>query len=457
VIRRPAPLAWRVTAACLVVALAAVGVAAIVSLQLVTMTARQVNRQVLAEQADVVAAQLAEGPPRPRGVASLGRVVEVLRASDAAVVQLGTGQARNGPVGTALTRTRADRALAGTPVTGSADVGGTVYLVEARPSPSGAFALVRSVDSGPVGALRRNVGFAVLVGVAVAVLVGAVVGWVSGRPLRAVAAAAHRLRGRERDVRVPVRGPAEVAEVAVAVNELADALARSEDRQRQFLLSVSHELRTPLTAVRGFAEALADEAVNGADVAPAGATIVREADRLERLVTDLMELARLESDDFTVDLTDVDLTALVTEAGQVWGLRGGDAGIELRVEAPGRPVPVRADPRRLRQVLDGLAENALRVTPPGSPLVLAVLDEGALQVRDGGPGLSDADYAVLFERGVLHDRYRGRRPTGTGGIGLALAHGLVTRMGGTISAGPAPEGGVAFTVTPRRDVACGPG
>jgi two-component system OmpR family sensor kinase len=231
------------------------------------------------------------------------------------------------------------------------------------------------------------------------------------------------------------------------VNELADALARSEDRQRQFLLSVSHELRTPLTAVRGFAEALADEAVNGADVAPAGATIVREADRLERLVTDLMELARLESDDFTVDLTDVDLTALVTEAGQVWGLRGGDAGIELRVEAPGRPVPVRADPRRLRQVLDGLAENALRVAPPGSPLVLAVLDEGALQVRDGGPGLSDADYAVLFERGVLHDRYRGRRPTGTGGIGLALVHGLVTRMGGTISADPAPEGGVAFTVT----------
>jgi signal transduction histidine kinase len=212
---------------------------------------------------------------------------------------------------------------------------------------------------------------------------------------------------------------------------------------------VSHELRTPLTAVRGFGEALADQAITGAEVAPAGATIVREADRLERLVTDLMELARLESDDFTVDLGDVDLTALVTEAGQVWGLRGRDTGVEVRVEAPGRPVPVRADPRRLRQVLDGLAENALRVTPPGSPLVVAALAEGTLQVRDGGPGLSNEDYAVLFERGALHDRYQGRRPTGTGGVGLALAHGLVTRMGGTISAEPAPEGGVAFTVTPR--------
>jgi two-component system OmpR family sensor kinase len=145
----------------------------------------------------------------------------------------------------------------------------------------------------------------------------------------------------------------------------------------------------------------------------------------------------------------VDLTALVTEAGQVWDLRARGAGVELRVEAPGRPAPVRADPRRLRQVLDGLAENALRITPAGSVLVLAALDEGALQVRDSGPGLSDEDYAVVFERGALHDRYRGRRPTGAGGVGLALAHGLVTRMGGTIAAGPAAEGGVAFTATLR--------
>lgn len=212
---------------------------------------------------------------------------------------------------------------------------------------------------------------------------------------------------------------------------------------------MSHELRTPLTAVRGFGESLADGVVTGAGVAPAGATIVREADRLERLVTDLVELARLEADDFAVDLVDVDLTTLVTEAGQVWGLRARDAGVELRIEAPERPVPVRADPRRLRQVLDGLAENALRATPRGSPLVLAALDGGELQVRDGGPGLADEDYAVVFERGALHDRYRGERPTGVGGIGLALAHGLVTRMGGTITAGPAPEGGVAFTVATR--------
>jgi signal transduction histidine kinase len=101
-------------------------------------------------------------------------------------------------------------------------------------------------------------------------------------------------------------------------------------------------------------------------------------------------------------------------------------------------------------VLDGLAENALRVVPPGAPLVIAAGGRGPeawIQVRDGGPGLAPEDYAVVFERGALHDRYRGRRPVGSGGVGLALVHGLVTRMGGAVRATPAPEGGACFTVS----------
>jgi signal transduction histidine kinase len=111
-------------------------------------------------------------------------------------------------------------------------------------------------------------------------------------------------------------------------------------------------------------------------------------------------------------------------------------------------VPVSTDPRRLRQVLDGLAANAVRATPSGAPVVLALrAGDGfaELQVRDGGPGLAEEDYRHAFEKGVLHSRYQGVRPVGTG-IGLALVHGLVTRLGGTIHARPAPEGGAAFTV-----------
>ena len=111
---------------------------------------------------------------------------------------------------------------------------------------------------------------------------------------------------------------------------------------------------------------------------------------------------------------------------------------------------VTADPRRLRQVVDGLAENALRVTPAGAPLAFAVFPGGVLQVRDGGPGLAPEDYAVVFDRGALHERYRGHRPVGVGGVGLALVHGLVTRMGGTITAEPAPEGGACYPVSLPR-------
>lgn len=432
-------LAWRVTASCLVVALVAVGVAAAVALRLVSSTARQVTQQELGQQADVVATQL-------DGV-RVGRVVPVLRAQGISVVLLG-GPRDTGQLGKVLDTAGADRAEKGASVSTTVDVGGHTWVVEARPTTAGGFALVRATDDGPLSTavIRRNLLFALLAGIGVALLVGVVVGTLTARPLRRTAAAAHELRTGRRDVRVPENGPAEVAEVAGAVNDLADALARSEARRREFLLSVSHELRTPLTAVRGFAESLADGVVTGRGVPAAGATIVAEADRLDRLVGDLAELARLESDDFRVDVDWMDLCALAREAAAVWDARCRAVGVVFRLEAPLEPDMIVADPRRLRQVIDGLAENALRVTPPGAPLVLAVYPGGTVAVRDGGPGLAAQDYPVVFDRGALHDRYRGHRPVGAGGVGLALAHGLVTRMGATIEACPAPEGGACFVI-----------
>lgn len=130
-------------------------------------------------------------------------------------------------------------------------------------------------------------------------------------------------------------------------------------------------------------------------------------------------------------------------------------GVPFRLETPGVPVPAYTDPGRIRQVVDGLLENALRVVPPGAPVVLAVRPAGpagggVLEVRDGGPGFTDDDLRVAFERGALHERYRGVRKVGSG-LGLALAAGLVRRLGGDIAAGHAPEGGAAFTVRVPAD------
>ncbi|MGE3288743.1 MAG: sensor histidine kinase [Pseudonocardia sp.] len=438
-------MAWRITASCLLAAVAATAAAGVVASRLLENAARDVGREVLADQADVLASQL-EDTAGPGG----RRVTDVLRGQNVTVVLIG-------PAGRLLTadataRTAAELADAGTVVAGrvvsaTPAVDGHVYLVEARAVRSGGFALVQEAEAAPRP--RRVIVPALAVGGAVAVLVGVVGAALIARPLQDAASAARSMRAGRRDTRIPVRGPREVADVAAAVNELADALERSEARQRRFLLSVSHELRTPLTAVAGFAESLADGVVSGDEVPAAGRTIQREAHRLHRLVDDLMELARLEADDFRLDPVPTDVAALLAEAGEVWSGRCDAAGVRFRLELPPEPVVVRTDPRRLRQVVDGLAENALRVTPAGAELVFALragTGAATVEVRDGGPGLRPEDHAVVFDRGALHERYRDRRPVGAGGIGLALVRGLVTRMGADIVSGDAPEGGASFAV-----------
>jgi signal transduction histidine kinase len=186
----------------------------------------------------------------------------------------------------------------------------------------------------------------------------------------------------------------------------------------------------------------------GADVRPVGATVLSEAIRLERLVADLLDLARLGAQDFRIDVSSVDLVSLSADAGRVWAVRCQAEGVCFSTELPSWPVTVATDPTRVRQIVDGLAENALRVTPAGRPIVLAVRVEGGdavVEVRDGGPGLTQDDLAVAFDRSALYERYRGVRQVGTG-VGLALVNGLSARLHGRATAGHAAEGGACFAV-----------
>jgi signal transduction histidine kinase len=293
-----------------------------------------------------------------------------------------------------------------------------------------------------------GVWLALVAGLLGGVLAGALLARFIARPIRQAAAAAGRLSAGDRSVRLAVRPPAEAAELADALNRLAAALQTSEGRERDFLLSVSHELRTPLSTIRGYAEALADGVVGAEGAAKAGATMLAEAERLDRLIADLLVLSRLEAADLPLDIVAVDLVDLVRSAAEAWAPRCVPDGPRLLVELAPAPVVVETDPGRIRQVVDGLCENALRIVPPGAPLVLAARPGqhgGIVEIRDGGPGFTDDDLAVAFERGALNQRYRGIRKVGSG-LGLALAARLVARLGGTIEAGHAPEGGARFTV-----------
>ena len=305
--------------------------------------------------------------------------------------------------------------------------------------------LTRKAASGTAVKVLGSVWIALLAGLVGGVLAGALLARFIARPIRLAAGAAGRLSAGDRSVRISRRGSAESAELADAFNQLATALQISEGRERDFLLSVSHELRTPLASIRGYAEALADGVVGPEK---AGDILLAEADRLDRLISDLLVLSRLEAADLPLEMAEVDLTDLIRAAGEAWAARCGPDGPLLRVQLPAVPVLVCTDAGRIRQVVDGLCENALRVVPGGQPLVLAAragAEGGVVEVRDGGPGFTDDDLAVAFDRGALNQRYRGIRKVGSG-LGLALAARLVGRLGGRITAGHAPEGGAMFTV-----------
>jgi len=449
----PAPLSFRPTLAArmilvtVLVALVSVLVTGLALLGLVRGAAEHQARVTLGRQADV-AVEVGERGQRARPSRPGLRVVLARQGIELIVIRPGrAAPARADPADVA-------ELAAGRPVSAAREVAGQRVLVEGRPDGAGGGVLLHQpagVADQQAGGPRRRLAVAAALGLAGGALAGVVAARRLARPLQRAAAAAHRLSTGARDVRLDPEGPAEVAEVADALNRLTAALASSEGRQRQFLLSVSHELRTPLTAVRGYAEALADGVIASPDdVLRTGATMRAEAGRLERLVSDLLDLARLGADDFRVDLAPVDLAALVRTAGAVWRDRCGREGVELRVEVPDGALVVTTDATRVRQILDGLAENALRVTPSGAPIVLAAgWPDGSgaafVEVRDGGPGLTPDDLSVAFEPGALHERYRGVRTVGTG-VGLALVARLAARLGGRAVAGAAAEGGARFAV-----------
>lgn len=407
--------------------------------RLADLTAEALNREVLGVD------EPTELRPRdrvlPRGLARALRAEQVrgfvIRPGAGATLGLSTGQV--------------SELLAGSSLSTVVQSGRESLLVEGRPLLDGsALVLQQSVTvvGGTAQAAVTRFALAMAIGMLVAIPIGYLAARRLTRPLRAARDAAAEMTAGSREVRLEPQGPSEIADIAVALNELSAALSVSEGRQREFLLSVSHELRTPLTAVKGYAEALADGVIEPEEVPRTGATVAAEAARLDRLVTDLLDLARLGAVDFRMHPADVDLVDLGQEAAAVWTDRCSREDVEFRAELSAAPVRIRTDPMRVRQVIDNLLENALRVSPAGSVIVLAVRSEAGeavVEVRDSGPGLSADDLAIAFEPGALYERYRGVRPVGTG-LGLALVARLARGLGGSAVAGRAPEGGAGFTV-----------
>lgn len=450
VVRGPS-LGARIAMVTVAAAVLAVLIAGVVSYPLARDAATQDAAANLGQLADAAAAAIERSVRTTDPIPP--RLATVLRSQDIDVYYLQFG----GELPPGMTTSDLAVLLQGQPVNGERATPKGQVLIAARPLSVGVVVLSQpdSVTSKLTVQALSRFGVALAIGAGFAAIFGLLLARRLTRPLRHAADAAKRLSTGDRNVELEVAGPPEIAELADALNDLRHALALSEGRQRDFLLSVSHELRTPLTAIRGYAEALADGVISPSDVAGTGATMQFEADRLDRLVADLLELARLDARDVPVAPTAIDFQVLGTQAAAVWGDRCAAEGLEFRTELPVSPLLGFSDPIRVRQIIDNLCANALRVTPAGAVMVIAIREAGEefvdLEVRDGGPGLTPDDCAVAFEPAELYSRYRGIRQVSTG-VGLALVGRLALRLGGSAEAGSAPEGGARFTIRIARNV-----
>jgi signal transduction histidine kinase len=389
---------------------------------------RQIASQRLAAletQADVAAA--VGGPPA------------ALQPGDH-VYRVGTGRARR------VSRVVAAAVLAAIPASatsqGTVDVAGRTLQYVSRPTAQGRIVLIRS-GAISFSEWRPFIGSLLLAGAGgtlLAVILSFLLARRLTRPIGELSAATRRLAAGDDEVTVPVEGSDELAELGTAFNAMSAELISARQAQGRFLESVSHELRTPLTSIRGYAEGLEEHAIPPAEAARVIAT---EAGRLDRLVADLLDLARLGRADFAVAHEPVDLGQVARHAVE----RHLPQARELSVELSGDGPPglwVEGDEDRILQAVSNLIENALRLTPAGGS-VLVRASPGQIAVRDSGPGLEAQDIPRAFERFYLHGRYRSERPVGSG-LGLAIVQELISAMGGSVEAAAPQGGGTQFTI-----------
>ncbi|MCU1360999.1 MAG: signal transduction histidine kinase [Ilumatobacteraceae bacterium] len=312
-------------------------------------------------------------------------------------------------------------------------------------SRTGVIVLSQEANAG-LGPAARYFALAAILTALLGLLAAMVAGRRFTQPIRAASLATTRIAAGELSTRLPeprADQTDELAELSRNVNTMAESLERARTLEQQFLLSVSHDLRTPLTSIRGYAEALADGTV---DAARSAAIIKSEARRLERLVADLLDLAKVQASTFSMRSERIDLSQLAIVAGEGFEPDAIERNLTLVVQPWPALLMVSADHDRLAQVAANLIENALKYAARTVHLS-TVVDRGwaVLTVRDDGPGIAADDVPHVFER-LYVARHQPTRAESSSGLGLAIVQQLITAMGGQVWVTSEPGAGTTFGV-----------
>jgi two-component system sensor histidine kinase BaeS len=476
----------RIALAVVAILVGALTVAGALSLTLERHAADRRAEATVLRQARALAASLSAKPlatlfasPDEHGSQAILHLVDSVAGTRGAVLVVTDGRLRVDPLAHVPSSAIDASALgAGKPASGVAgDVAfAAVPILSTSPALAGiARQTVAYGLESPVSSPASSVRYYLLASGIALVVAAAAASEIARRISRGIVAAsgaAARVAGGDLEARVevPAHVYPEIAGLASSLNAMAATLARARHLERAFLLSISHDLRTPLTSILGYAEAIADHGTP--DPARAAEIVVSEARRLQRLIGDLLDLARLDAHQFSLHLAEVDAGQCAADAADALRYAFEAASVDLVVEPPPDGLVVSADPDRLAQVVANLAENALKFArsrvlvrseirtevhagphvsrgdgapppgrsgrPPGGRAVVVV--------EDDGPGIAPEDLSHIFERLFTSSR-QPTRAAGTG-LGLAIVAELVSALHGEVHVDSplGPDGGTRMMV-----------
>ena len=284
------------------------------------------------------------------------------------------------------------------------------------------------------------------IGLAVALLLSLLLTSRIIRPLTAMQRATHRVAGGDLRTELGPTGTRELDELGSDFNLMVRRLAEREGETREFLMRVTHDLRTPLTAIRGHSAALADGVVPPEDVPRSLAAIENEAARLELLVADLLDLARLDAHRFTLDMAEVRPAEVLERAFDALEPEALTRQVSFERDIDALPVVV-TDEGRVQRIVGNLLDNAIHWTPPGGTIRLegAARPDGGFTavVSDTGPGVPAEERERIFDAFHSSESPDGRHGSG---LGLAISRQLARALGGDVRMEPRAEGGSRFVL-----------
>lgn len=268
-------------------------------------------------------------------------------------------------------------------------------------------------------------------------------------PLRSMSAAARRFGQGDFDVRVAVTGDDEVAELAVAFNNMAESLARTEEMRRGFIANVSHDLKTPMTIISGFIDGILDGTIPPEESPKYLHLVSDEVRRLSRLVTTLLDLAKLESDEVEFKTGPFDLCETIRQVLISFEKVIGERGLSLDLALDCDEITAKGDPDAIYRVIYNIIDNAIKFTPQGGEIAVTMQKREKMAVctiKNTGAGIPKDELPKLFYRFYKADQSRSLDKRGSG-LGLYIAKSIIDRHGGTITAESEPGKYAAFIFT----------